>query len=153
MSAVEVEALIERVLGPLGRRVDRASPFADGRLADGSRVHVVVPPVAIDGPHLTIRRFRPVDAALEDFADATVVAVLPDVTVETALSLGNLRRQGFAVSVVLIMIRSEQLEKCYGRLLAEGIIDVRPLGGEEGLPELCQQQVRKATPYLLQTEL
>jgi uncharacterized protein (DUF58 family) len=85
--------------------------------------------------------------------DATVVAVLPDVTVETALSLGNLRRQGFAVSVVLIMIRSEQLEKCYGRLLAEGIMDVRPLGGEEGLPELCQQQVRKATPYLLQTEL
>ena len=78
LSAVEVEALIERVLGPLGRRVDRASPFADGRLADGSRVHVVVPPVAIDGPHLTIRRFRPVDVALEDFADATVVAVLCD---------------------------------------------------------------------------
>ncbi|MEO5838671.1 MAG: ATPase, T2SS/T4P/T4SS family [Acidimicrobiales bacterium] len=76
LSAVEVEALIERVLGPLGRRVDRSSPFADGRLADGSRVHVVVPPVAIDGPHLTIRRFRPVDVALQDFADASVVAVL-----------------------------------------------------------------------------
>ena len=41
----------------------------------------------------------------------------------------------------------------YGRLLAEGIMDVRPLGGEEGLPELCQQQVRKATPYLLETDL
>ena len=76
LSAVEVEALIERVLGPLGRRVDRSSPFADGRLADGSRVHVVVPPVAIDGPHLTIRRFRPVDLALEDFADTSVVEVL-----------------------------------------------------------------------------
>ena len=76
LSAVEVEALIERVLGPLGRRVDRSSPFADGRLADGSRVHVVVPPVAIDGPHLTIRRFRPVDVALEDFADTSVVEVL-----------------------------------------------------------------------------
>jgi len=76
LSAVEVEALIERVLGPLGRRVDRSSPFADGRLADGSRVHVVVPPVAIDGPHLTIRRFRPVEVALHDFADAAVVDVL-----------------------------------------------------------------------------
>ncbi|HUP72403.1 MAG TPA: ATPase, T2SS/T4P/T4SS family [Acidimicrobiales bacterium] len=76
LSAVEVEALIERVLGPLGRRVDRSSPFADGRLADGSRVHVVVPPVAIDGPHLTIRRFRPVDVVLEDFADAPIVDVL-----------------------------------------------------------------------------
>jgi len=78
LSAAEVEALIERVLGPLGRRVDRSSPFADGRLADGSRVHVVVPPVAIDGPHLTIRRFRPVDVALEDFADARAVDVLRD---------------------------------------------------------------------------
>jgi pilus assembly protein CpaF len=78
LSALEVEALIERVLGPLGRRVDRSSPFADGRLADGSRVHVVVPPVAIDGPHLTIRRFRPVDVALEDFANSSVVAVLHD---------------------------------------------------------------------------
>ena len=78
LSAVEIEALIERVLGPLGRRVDRASPFADGRLADGSRVHVVVPPVAIDGPHLTIRRFRPVDVTLTDFAAPAAVDVMCD---------------------------------------------------------------------------
>jgi len=78
LSAIEVEALIERVLGPLGRRVDRSSPFADGRLADGSRVHVVVPPVAIDGPHLTIRRFRTVDVALDDFAAPPVVELLSE---------------------------------------------------------------------------
>jgi pilus assembly protein CpaF len=78
LSAIEVEALIERVLGPLGRRVDRSSPFADGRLADGSRVHVVVPPVAIDGPHLTIRRFRPVDVALDDFAEPPIVELLSE---------------------------------------------------------------------------
>ena len=78
LSTVEVEALIERVLGPLGRRVDRSSPFADGRLADGSRVHVVVPPVAIDGPHVTIRRFRPIDVALDDFADPPIVELLHD---------------------------------------------------------------------------
>jgi pilus assembly protein CpaF len=70
--------LIERVLGPLGRRVDRASPFADARLPDGSRVHVVVPPVAIDGPHVTIRRFRSVAVGLGDFADEPVVALVSE---------------------------------------------------------------------------
>jgi pilus assembly protein CpaF len=49
--------LIERVVGPLGLRVDRASPLVDARLPDGSRVNAVVPPLAVDGPCLTIRRF------------------------------------------------------------------------------------------------
>ena len=52
-----VELLIERILGPLGLRADRTSPLADGRLPDGSRVNVIVPPLAVDGPCLTIRRF------------------------------------------------------------------------------------------------
>jgi len=49
---------IERILAPLGRRVDEAEPMADARLSDGSRVNVVLPPLAVDGPQLTIRRFR-----------------------------------------------------------------------------------------------
>jgi pilus assembly protein CpaF len=49
---------IERILAPLGRRVDEASPLCDARLPDGSRVNVVLPPLALDGPALTIRRFR-----------------------------------------------------------------------------------------------
>lgn len=49
--------VIERVLGPLGRRVDELSPMADGRLPDGSRVNVVIPPLSVDGPALSIRRF------------------------------------------------------------------------------------------------
>jgi pilus assembly protein CpaF len=53
----EVHQLIERVVAPLGLRVDRASPLVDARLPDGSRVHAVVPPLAVDGPCLTIRRF------------------------------------------------------------------------------------------------
>jgi pilus assembly protein CpaF len=48
---------IERILAPLGRRVDELSPMVDARLADGSRVNVVIPPLAIDGPALSIRRF------------------------------------------------------------------------------------------------
>ena len=48
---------IERILTPLGRRVDELSAMADARLADGSRVHVVIPPLAVDGPAVSIRRF------------------------------------------------------------------------------------------------
>jgi uncharacterized repeat protein (TIGR01451 family) len=72
--------------------------------------------------------------------DATLLAVLPDVAVETALTLGNLRRRGFAVTVVLIQCDVHQLERCYGRLLAEGVRDVRHLANEAGLPELCGRQ-------------
>ena len=49
---------IERVLAPLGRRVDEASPLCDARLPDGSRVNVVIPPLSLSGPCLTVRRFR-----------------------------------------------------------------------------------------------
>ena len=49
---------IERILAPLGRRVDEASPLCDARLADGSRVNVVIGPLSLSGPCLTIRRFR-----------------------------------------------------------------------------------------------
>jgi pilus assembly protein CpaF len=54
----ELMHAIERILAPLGRRVDEASPLCDARLPDGSRVNVVIPPLALTGPCLTIRRFR-----------------------------------------------------------------------------------------------
>jgi pilus assembly protein CpaF len=57
-SEAELRNAIERILAPLGRRVDEAEPLCDARLPDGSRVNVVIPPLAIDGPVLTIRRFR-----------------------------------------------------------------------------------------------
>ena len=57
--------LIERIVAPLGLRIDRSSPIVDARLADGSRVHAVIPPVAVDGPCLAIRRFEPARASLE----------------------------------------------------------------------------------------
>ena len=49
--------IIERIISPLGRRIDTESPMVDARLPDGSRVNAVIPPVAIDGPMLTIRKF------------------------------------------------------------------------------------------------
>jgi pilus assembly protein CpaF len=53
----EIIHIIERIILPLGRRIDPDSPTVDARLPDGSRVNAVVPPVAIDGPLLTIRKF------------------------------------------------------------------------------------------------
>ena len=71
-----VDLLIERIVSPLGRRVDQRAPFVDGRLPDGSRVHVVVPPIAVDGPYVTIRRFVVPKVELEMFAARPVVALL-----------------------------------------------------------------------------
>jgi pilus assembly protein CpaF len=61
--AEDILVLIERLVAPLGRRIDLAQPLVDARLPDGSRVHAVIPPIATQGPVLTIRRFsaRPFD--------------------------------------------------------------------------------------------
>jgi pilus assembly protein CpaF len=65
-SEAELLHAIERILAPLGRRVDEASPLCDARLPDGSRVNVVIPPLALSGPCLTIRRFRRQGFSLEE---------------------------------------------------------------------------------------
>ena len=80
--------------------------------------------------------------------DATVIAVLPDVPVEAAIALGNLRRQGLAVTVVLITLTSDALENAHRHLLAEGLRDVRHLPDEALLPDLCNQQITQ-TEYRL----
>src|SRR5918998_1030783 len=62
----ELMHAIERVLAPLGRRVDEAAPLCDARLADGSRGNVVIPPLSLTGPCVTIRRFRREGFSLRD---------------------------------------------------------------------------------------
>lgn len=59
-----VRGIVERIVAPLGRRIDESSPMVDARLPDGSRVHAVIPPLALKGPALTIRKFsrRQLDA-------------------------------------------------------------------------------------------
>lgn len=65
-SDAQVRALIDRIIGPLGRRIDEASPMVDARLPQGHRVNAVIPPIAIDGPLLTIRTFSERVITLEE---------------------------------------------------------------------------------------
>src|SRR5438105_4604163 len=76
LDMADVFLLIERVLAPLGLRIDRTAPYVDARLADGSRVNAVIPPLSLDGPCLTIRRFRTQPIELDDLAAPDVVALL-----------------------------------------------------------------------------
>ena len=71
-----IDLLVERVVAPLGLRADRTSPVVDARLPDGSRVHVVLPPLAIDGPTVTIRRFGATALPLEAFCEPAVADLL-----------------------------------------------------------------------------
>jgi len=58
--------IIDRIVSPLGRRVDADNPTVDARLPDGSRVNVIIPPVAVDGPHITIRKFLQTKITMDD---------------------------------------------------------------------------------------
>ena len=70
---------IERILAPLGRRVDELSPMVDARLADGSRVNVIIPPLSVDGPALSIRRFTAARPGPDELvASDTLTAELRD---------------------------------------------------------------------------
>ena len=58
--------IIDKIVSAIGRRVDKSSPMVDARLADGSRVNVIIPPLAVDGPHLSIRCFGHVPISEQD---------------------------------------------------------------------------------------
>jgi pilus assembly protein CpaF len=78
--------ICQRIVSQVGRRVDEASPICDARLPDGSRVNVIVPPLAIDGPALTIRKFRKDRLKLSDLVK------FGSVTPEGAAILGIIGR-------------------------------------------------------------
>jgi pilus assembly protein CpaF len=74
--------VIDRILAPIGRRVDALSPIVDARLSDGSRVNAVVAPLAVDGPVLTIRRFVSIASTLEDLVRIGSVSALASIELE-----------------------------------------------------------------------
>ena len=69
-SEADLRALIDRILGPVGRRIDEASPMVNARLPQGHRVNVVVPPIAPDGPLVTIRKFTEHVITLEEMVES-----------------------------------------------------------------------------------
>ncbi len=74
-SEEHLRRIIDRIVAPLGRRIDESSPYVDARLPDGSRVNAVIPPIAIDGSALTIRKFSKVPLTVQniiDYGSATV---------------------------------------------------------------------------------
>ena len=62
-----VMAIIERIVSPIGRRIDESQPYVDARLADGSRVNAIIPPLSLTGPTVTIRKFAKKTLTVEDF--------------------------------------------------------------------------------------
>src|SRR5712691_8691030 len=73
-----ISRVIERIIAPIGRRVDEASPMVDARLPDGSRVNVVIPPVAPKSPTITIRKFRADKMKMDDLIKAQTIT--PDMS-------------------------------------------------------------------------
>ena len=65
-SDAHVERIIDRIVSPLGRRVDEGQPYVDARLPDGSRVNVIIPPLALIGPTITIRKFKKVPFTIDE---------------------------------------------------------------------------------------
>lgn len=63
--AAHLRHIIDKIVSNIGRRVDESSPMCDARLEDGSRVNVVIPPLSIDGPIMSIRRFGRVPIGIE----------------------------------------------------------------------------------------
>jgi uncharacterized protein (DUF58 family) len=78
--------------------------------------------------------------------DLTLVAILSGVTEESAMMLGGLKQQGFAVSVVLIQLDEEGLNRAFKRLVANGIREIRHALDQESLPRLCRSQIDRSSP-------
>lgn len=87
VDADELRLLVERIVAPIGRRLDPLRPWVDARLADGSRVNIVGPPIAPDGPCVTIRRFVMHRPRLDEFGSPDLVARLRDAVGEGATIL------------------------------------------------------------------
>jgi len=64
-----VQSIIERIITPVGRRIDRSTPLVDARLADGSRVNAIINPLSLSGPVLTIRKFARIPFTIDDLIE------------------------------------------------------------------------------------
>ena len=68
-SEAQLNLVIDRIVQPIGRRIDEAHPMCDARLKDGSRVNIIIPPLALSGPTITIRKFPKNPLTFEDLLE------------------------------------------------------------------------------------
>jgi len=83
-----VESIIERIITPVGRRIDRSTPLVDARLPDGSRVNAVINPLSLSGPALTIRKFAQIPFTMDDLVERKTLT-LPVASFLQACVLGR----------------------------------------------------------------
>jgi len=138
----------QRIVSQVGRRVDESSPICDARLPDGSRVNVIVPPLAVDGPTLTIRKFKKDKLTLAQRADLSASApALSDELIITMAELSYLQDRRMAYenlgrrtgvegvrAVVTSLIQSEKYGTPLGhalRVLAQENRDMRMAEAEK----------------------
>ena len=74
VSVDHLRRVIERIVGQIGRRIDESSPMVDARLPDGSRVNAVIPPLAVDGPVLTVRKFARDPMRIDDLIGLSTIS-------------------------------------------------------------------------------
>ena len=70
-----IHSIVERIVNPLGRRIDKSTPLVDARLADGSRVNVIIPPLALKGPCVTIRKFSKIPLTIDDLIEFGAISM------------------------------------------------------------------------------
>lgn len=132
-------AVIEHLLAPTGRRVDRSQPVVDARLANGSRLCAALEPVAVDGPCLAIRRLTRRRFELDDFAAPPVVGVLRQLL-------------DHRVNIVVSGATSSGKTSLLGSLLAATSVDARLVTMEDVAelpivhPHVVRLETRPATP-------
>lgn len=152
--ATTTEQVIERILAPIGRRVDRTSPIVDARLPGGARVCAVVPPVSMNGPTLSIRRFASSARSIADFTDgagqalcAEVVAAGCNVVVCGATSSGKTSLLAAMIAEVddnerIIVLEDTSELPCDAPHLVR--LEARPASAEGLTPIPLEQLVRTA---------
>ena len=137
-----LQGALHRVLGPLGLRLDRAQPWADARLADGSRLHALIPPLAPHGPVVTVRTFRAVahdwQALEQSGAVPHDVATLLRELVADRRSIVVCGRTGTGKTTLLNLLLSEVGD--YERVIViEDAAELRP-----GCPHVVRLETRPA---------
>src|SRR5690606_494518 len=113
LAAGTIDVVLQRVIAPLGRRLDRTNPVIDARLPDGSRLCAVIHPVAVDGTVVAIRRHRLRQVPLDRFASPDVVALLDELVARRAnLLVTGATSSGKTTLLAAMLARCPAAERC-----------------------------------------